>query len=79
VFTPLEASGLIDRTGGKSLYATESDFEPLFAALAEELTGSYAVAFYPSDHGGERTFRKVTIESRDGYNIRQNRPGYGPK
>ena len=34
VLTLLEASGLIERTGGRSFYATEKNFEPLFRALA---------------------------------------------
>ncbi len=76
VLTPLEASGLIDRTGGKSLYATDRNFEPLFAALAEEITSSYAIAFYPPDSARDGKPRSVRIESRDGYVIKQNRPSY---
>ncbi|HLM00309.1 MAG TPA: VWA domain-containing protein, partial [Pyrinomonadaceae bacterium] len=49
LLTPLEASGLIERTGGKTFYATERDFEPLFRALAEEITSSYVLAFYPPE------------------------------
>ena len=49
LLTPLEVSGLIDKTGGKSFYATAKNFDPLFKDLAEELTSSYAIAFYPSD------------------------------
>jgi Ca-activated chloride channel family protein len=45
VMTLLEASGLMERTGGRSFYATDKDFEPLFNALAEEITASYALAF----------------------------------
>ena len=30
LLTPLEVSGLIDKTGGKSFYATEKNFDPLF-------------------------------------------------
>lgn len=76
--TPLEASGLIQKTGGKSFYATDKNFEPLFAALAEEVTASYALAFYPDD-GDENSSgkpRQVRIETRQGFIVRQNRTSY---
>jgi hypothetical protein len=77
VLTPLEASGLVERTGGKSLYLTEGGFEPLFAALAEEITASYAIAFYPSEENRrDGRLHTVRIEPRKGLTIRQNRPGY---
>ena len=78
LMTPIEASGLIERTGGRSFYATDASFEPLFNALAEEITASYAIAFYPGE--GKRTdgnFHSVRIESRKGFVVKQNRPGYG--
>lgn len=77
VMTPLEASGLVERTGGRTFYAEAVNFEKLFAALMEEITASYAIAFYPDE--GEKDadkFNTVRIESRDGYNVRQNRSGY---
>lgn len=78
LLTPMEASGLIERTGGRSFYATDASFEPLFNALAEEITASYAIAFYPSEEKrGDGTFHKVRIESRKGLVVKQNRPGYG--
>lgn len=77
VLTPLEASGLIERTGGKSFYATEKNFEPLFNALAEEITASYAIAFYPNEEDvGGKNFREIKIESKNGLVVRQNRTGY---
>lgn len=78
VITPLEASGLIDRTGGKSFYATDRSFEELFRTLAEEITASYAIAFYPDRDaaGSEAKRRKVTIQSKSGYTVRQNRGEY---
>ena len=77
ILTPLEASGLSDRTGGISIAANESNFDRIFDALAEELTASYAIAFYPQEgHGpGER---RVKIESRAGLQVRQNRTSYKP-
>ncbi|HEV8591489.1 MAG TPA: VWA domain-containing protein, partial [Pyrinomonadaceae bacterium] len=76
VLTPLEASGLIDRTGGKSLYATDKNFEPLFASLAEEITSSYAIAFYPPENVRDAKPREVRIESKSGLIVRQNRRTY---
>jgi VWFA-related protein len=77
VMTLLEASGLVEKTGGKSFYANEKSFEPLFAALAEEITASYAVAFYPNEaNRGDGKLHTVRIESRTGLKVTQNRPGY---
>ena len=81
VITPLEASGLINETGGKSFYATDKSFDALFQALAEDITASYAIAIYPdqdSKKAGDKT-RKVTILSKNGYTIRQNRTEYNVK
>ena len=74
--TPLEVSGLIQKTGGKSFYATGNDFDPLFRALAEEVTSSYAIAFYPGDEPGRVGARQIKIESRSGLIVRQNRSTY---
>ncbi len=83
VITLLEASGLIERTGGKSFYATESSLESLFQTLAEEITASYAIAFYPdkNDNGSRdpTKARAVRIRSKKGFNVRQNRTEYKPK
>ncbi|MEP7148341.1 MAG: VWA domain-containing protein [Acidobacteriota bacterium] len=81
VITPLEASGLMERTGGKSFYATEKSFDALFQALAEDITASYAIAFYPGDENTavDGTTRKVTIQSKSGFTIRQNRSNYKVK
>jgi hypothetical protein len=75
ILTPLEASGLSERTGGISIAANDSNFDRIFEALAEELTASYAIAFYPQE--GERPGeRQVKIESRTGLVVRQNRTAY---
>ena len=76
LLTPLEASGLMEKTGGKNFYATASNFEPLFRALAEDVTSSYAVAIYPSDDTITGRRREVRIESRSGLVVRQNRSFY---
>ncbi len=77
VLTLLEASGLIGRTGGRSLYATEKDFEPLFRALAEEITASYALAFYPNDDELDGKSRRVNIriEGQD-FVVTQNKDAF---
>lgn len=80
LLTPLEASGLIERTGGKTFYATQTDFEPLFKALAEEITASYVLAFYPPEEDKTNgKFREIRIESTKGYQVKQNRAGYQMK
>ncbi len=77
VLTLLEASGLVEKTGGTSLYATEKDFEPLFQALAEEITASYALAFYPEEEKkSDGKPRRVRIESTGNYFIKQNRDSF---
>ncbi len=77
VMTLLEASGLIERTGGRSFYATEKDFEPLFTALAEEITASYALAFYPEESETRQArFYRVRIETVDGLVVKQNKQGF---
>ncbi|MEZ5424809.1 MAG: VWA domain-containing protein [Pyrinomonadaceae bacterium] len=77
LLTLLEASGLVEKTGGRTFYATQKDFEPLFKLLAEEITSSYVLAFYPKPenrHDGK--FHQVRIEAPAGYLIKQNRAGY---
>ena len=77
VMTLLEASGLIERTGGRSFYATEKDFEPLFNALAEEITASYALAFYPdTSRIAKEKFYEVKIETNMELLVKQNRRGF---
>ncbi|MEQ1762969.1 MAG: VWA domain-containing protein [Pyrinomonadaceae bacterium] len=77
ILTPLEASGLSERTGGMTITAVESNFDRIFDALAEELTASYAIAFYPPEGDGPGE-RRVKIESRSGLLVRQNRTTYKP-
>lgn len=77
LLTPLEASGLIEKTGGKNFYATQKSYEPLFKALAEEITSSYVLAFYPNDENqASGKFNEVRIEGSPNFTIKQNRNGY---
>ena len=76
LMTIFEASGIVDRTGGSSLYALNNNFEPIFNALGSEITASYAIAFYPDDRTQVGVQRNVRIESTKGYKIKQNRTSY---
>lgn len=77
LMTPLEASGLTEKTGGKNFYATRNNYEPLFKALAEEITASYVLAFYPSEpNQRDGKFHEVKIKTLRDYTIKQNRAGY---
>ncbi len=78
LLTPLEASGLIEKTGGKSFYANQRDYEALFKSLAEEITSSYVLAFYPNENSAGK-FRQVRIETSKDLTIKQNRGGYQTK
>lgn len=72
--TLLEASGLIQKTGGRSFYADERDFEGLFRSLAEELTSSYVIAFHPErDARAESEYREVRVEVAGGLTVKQSR------
>jgi Ca-activated chloride channel homolog len=75
--TPLDVSGLAEKTGGTSIYATDKDFEPLFRALAEEVTSAYVLAFYPPEEKRrDGRFHTIGVEAPRGLTIRQSRPGY---
>jgi len=77
VITPFESSGIVNRTGGSSYYVRNKDLESLFERLAEQITSSYAIAFYPDEvENGEDEFREVRVESKSGLLIKQNRTGY---
>ncbi|CAN5816092.1 hypothetical protein BH18ACI4_BH18ACI4_03760 [soil metagenome] len=75
--TPLDVSGLAELTGGRSVYATEKDYAPLFRALAEEVTSAYVLAFYPAEEKRrDGRFHSLKVEGPPGLTIRQSRPGY---
>lgn len=77
LLTLLEASGILEKTGGRSFYANEKNFDLLFKSLAEEITSSYVVAFHPQpDNRNDGKFHKVRIEVPKGFKIKQNRNGY---
>jgi len=75
--TPLDVSGLSELTGGRSVYANEKDYAPLFRALAEEVTSAYVLAFYPSEEKRrDGQYHSLKVEGPPGLSIRQSRPGY---
>ncbi|MEP6902792.1 MAG: hypothetical protein ABJA66_13655, partial [Actinomycetota bacterium] len=77
LLTLLEASGLVEKTGGKTFYVNENNFEPLFKSLEEEITSSYVLAFYPkTENRKDGKFHEVKIEPPQNLKIRQNRTGY---
>jgi VWFA-related protein len=75
--TPLDVSGLAESTGGRSAYADEKDYGPLFRALAEDVTSAYVLAFYPPDEKRrDGQFHSIKVEGPGGLILRQSRPGY---
>jgi VWFA-related protein len=75
--TPLDVSGLSTLTGGRSVYADESNYEPLFRALAEEVTAAYVLAFYPPEQKRrDGQFHNIRVEGPAGLILRQSRPGF---
>lgn len=78
--TPLDVSGLVEKTGGTNVYATDRDFEPLFRSLAEEVVASYVLAFYPPDEKrSDGRYHQLRVEAPGGLTVRQSRPGYQSK
>jgi VWFA-related protein len=75
--TPLDVSGLAEKTGGSNHYADADDFGPLFRALAEEVTSTYVLAFYPPEEKRrDGRFHTLRVEAPPGLFVRQNRTGY---
>ena len=75
--TPLDVSGLAELTGGRSVYADEPNYDPLFRALAEEVTSAYVLAFYPSEQKRrDGQFHNIRVEGPNGLTLRQSRPGF---
>ncbi|HAF23448.1 MAG TPA: hypothetical protein DCK93_11160, partial [Blastocatellia bacterium] len=68
--TPLEVSGLADLTGGRSVYAEESNYDPLFRALAEEVSSAYVLAFYPPEQKRrDGQFHNIRVEGPNGLTL----------
>lgn len=78
LLTPLDVSGLVEKTGGKNIYITDWDMEPFFRSLAEDVASSYLLAFYPRDENRrDGRYHTVRIElARKDLILKQNRNGY---
>lgn len=75
--TPLDVSGLAEKTGGSNTYVIGKDYESLFSALADEVTSSYVLAFYPTEEKRrDGRFHSIRIEGPRNLTLRQSRPGY---
>jgi len=78
--TPLDVTGVVEKTGGRSIYATESDLGPLFRAIAEEVSSAYVLGFYPPPQNRkDGKFHSIRVEGPEGVTLRQSRPGYQSK
>jgi len=75
--TPLDVSGLVEKTGGRSVYANQQDLGPLFRAIAEEVAAAYVLGFYPPrEIRTDGKFHTIRVEGPPGVTLRQSRPGY---
>jgi Ca-activated chloride channel family protein len=75
--TPLDVSELAERTGGKNLYVDQKDYQQIFRALAEEVTSTYVLAFYPAEEKRrDGQFHGIKVQGPNGLTVRQSRPGY---
>ncbi len=75
--TPLDISGVMEKTGGTSIYANAKDYSPLFKALAEEVTSTYVLAFYPPEEKRrDGRFHTLRVEAPGGLRVKQSRDGY---
>jgi VWFA-related protein len=75
--TPLDVSGLVESTGGRSVYANEKDYAPLFRALAEEVSSAYVLAFYPPEEKRrDGQVHTIRVEGPRGLSLRQSRSEY---
>ncbi len=75
VITPLDATQVVNGTGGRDFAADAQDFTPVFKALAEEIRASYALSYYPDLRDGK--FHELRVKtSRPGVMLRVSRNGY---
>jgi Ca-activated chloride channel family protein len=75
--TPLDVSGLTEKTGGMNVYAGAQDYGALFKALAEEVTSTYVLAFYPPEEKRrDGRSHAIRVEAPRGLTVRQNRTSY---
>ncbi|HEY6332516.1 MAG TPA: hypothetical protein VI756_24540, partial [Blastocatellia bacterium] len=73
--TLLDASEIVDLTGGADFSADSHDFTAAFKSIAEEIRSSYTLAFYPPDkdrHDGKLHQIRVEVKRPDA-KIKTNR------
>ena len=55
----------------------QKDYQQLFRALAEEVTSTYVLAFYPAEEKRrDGQFHQLKVQGPNGLTVRQSRPGY---
>jgi hypothetical protein len=75
--TPLDVSGLAELTGGRNVFAEESNYDALFRTLAEEVSSAYVLAFYPPEEKRrDGQFHTISVAGPKGLTLRQSRPGF---
>jgi hypothetical protein len=73
----LDVSGLVEKTGGRSVYANQNDLGPLFRAIAEEVAAAYVLGFYPPvENRKDGKLHTIRIEGPVGLILRQSRDRY---
>jgi Ca-activated chloride channel family protein len=76
--TILDVTRVVPATGGMDFSADSYDFTPIFRAIAEEITASYQLAFYPPEtNRRDGKFHQLRVEvTRPGVALRASRQGY---
>lgn len=75
--TPLDVSGLAEKTGGINVYAGEDNLEALLGVLAEDVTSTYVLAFYPSKENSDGLrSNSIKVRGPAGLIVRQSRTSY---
>jgi VWFA-related protein len=78
--TLFDVSGLVEKTGGVNVYATDQNYTDAFKAIGEEVLSRYVLAFYPDrEKRRDGNFHKLLIEAPDGLTVSQSRQGYPPQ
>jgi VWFA-related protein len=78
--TPLDVSDLVEKTGGCNVYAWGTNYQDLFRRLAEDVTSSYVLAFYPPEANRvDGRYHSIRVGGPVGVTLRQSRNGYTSK
>jgi len=75
--TILDASGIVEETGGINVYATDKNYAAALKLIGEEILSRYLLGFYPAkDKRRDGNFYKLRVEVRPGLTVSQTRTGY---